>query len=416
MRTVWIGSREQVEKLQRLAVVFAVPLRLRIVMELYQREMSPTEFHDEFGGGSVSRVSKHFDRLTETGWLRRLHSRGPGGRRRGATETVYRATELALCDRETWIALPYSVRLAFSWNMFTEIADQARRAMETPALLARPDRRLAGTRLVLDAIGQTRVAEAVVGELTSQIEEQEDARRRVAHTGEDLFRVSSLLVASEMPLVEGLRVGPVLVAGEDLMIPFPVRLSKVFEDEICLQLLDEANRGEVSVRGFFAKYGERFQLDEPTIRRRLAKLIKYGWVRVVREETGGRRRGATEKFYRATGSALYGEDERGPWANPPVALLETDDWQTFAQLSDWVKAAFVAGTAPSNDDTCLAWTIVSLDQHGWEKVAASVEELHAFVLREQELAEVRLRRSGEEPVAMVVGLGTFDSPKPIREL
>jgi hypothetical protein len=72
-----------VEHLRRLAVVFvAVPIRLKIVTELYQREMSPKQFYEEFGGGSVSRLAQHFERLVETGWLRQMWTEGPGGKRR----------------------------------------------------------------------------------------------------------------------------------------------------------------------------------------------------------------------------------------------------------------------------------------------------------------------------------------------
>ena len=56
-------SQRAGEHLRRLAVVFAVPIRLKIVAELYQREMSPKQFYEEFGGGSISRVAKHFERL-----------------------------------------------------------------------------------------------------------------------------------------------------------------------------------------------------------------------------------------------------------------------------------------------------------------------------------------------------------------
>jgi len=47
----------------------------------------------------------------------------------------------------------------------------------------------------------------------------------------------------------------------------------------------------------------------------------------------------------------------------------------------------VAGTMTRHDETCLAWSILNLDQQGWERVVASLERLHAFVVREQELAE-----------------------------
>jgi len=415
MGKVWIGARERVEHLRRLAVVFAVPIRLKIVTELFQRDMSPKQFQEEFGGGSVSRVAKHFERLRKTGWLRLMWTEGPGGKRRGGVETIYRSTELAFCDRETWAALPHSIKVAFSWNTFKEIAEQFRGALEASTLQARPDRRLSGTRLLLDQEGWTRVANAVDQEFAEHYEMQEDARRRAERTGEALFRMGSLLLAFELPISEGFQFGPDLVAGEELMVPFLVRVSKIFEDEVCMQIMDEANRGDVSVPTFYAKYGKRFGLSKNMIRRRFNKLIQYGWLKVIGHKTGGRRRGATELFYRATGPALYDEDERGPWAKVPDALAKTDDWQTFERLSDWVKAAMVAGTVVRHDETCLAWLMLNLDQQGWERVVASLEKLRAFIVREQELAEARLRKNDGEPIAMVVALGAFETSKPIRE-
>lgn len=415
MGRVWIGVRERVGHLRRLSVVFAVPIRLKIVTELYQREMSPTQFYEEFGGGSVSRVTKHFDRLVETGWLRRVRRLPPGGARHGGKEGLFRATELAFCDRETWEALPYSIRLAVSWNGFKEIAEQLRSAMEAHTFQAREDRRLTGTRLLLDAQGWKNVAEAAALEFAGQYEEQEDARRRHDHEGAELFRIGSLLLGFELPAHEGLELGPVLVVENQMLVPFPVRVSKVFEDEICLQIMDEANRGEVSVPSLHAKFGKRFGIDKQKIRRRVEKLVDYGWLKKVSEETGGELHGGVAFVYKATGPALYDEDECGPWANIPDALAATDDWQTFMRLTGWVKAAMVAGTVVARDETCLAWSILSLDQRGWEKIVAGLERLHAFALREQELAKVRLRRSGEEPIAMVVGLGAWETPPPIKE-
>jgi len=415
MGRVWIGVRERVEHLRRLAVVFAVPIRLKMVTELYQREMSPKQFYEEFGGGSISRVAKHFERLRETGWLRQMWTEGPGGKRRGGIETIYRATELAFCDRPTWAVLPHSIKVAFSWNTFKEIAEQFRGALEASTLQSRPDRRLTGTRLLLDQKGWTRVADAVGQEFAAQFEEQEDARRRVGRTGEELFRMGSMLLAFELPISEGFQFGPVLVAGDEQMIPFLVRVSKVFEDEVCMQIMDEANHGDVSIPTFYAKYGERFGLKKNMIRRRFHKLLKYGWLKIVDHKTGGRRRGATEYFYRATGPAVYDEDKRGPWAKVSDALAETEDWRTFERLSKWIKAAMVAGTVVRHDETCLAWSILNLDQEGWERVVASLERLHAFVLKEQELAEGRLRKDGGEPIAMVVALGAFETPEPIKE-
>lgn len=415
MGGVWIDVRERVEHLRRLAVVFAVPIRLKIVTELYQREMSPKQFYEEFGGFSVSRVAQHFQRLRETGWLRPMWTEGPGGKRRGGVETIYRSTELAFCDRPTWVALPHSIKVGFSWNTFREIAEQFRGALEALTLEACPDSRLTGARLLLDQEGWKRVAEAVSQEFAGQYEEQEDARRRAKRTGEELLRTGSLLLAFELPIRDGFQFGPALVAGEELMIPFPVRVSKVFEDEVGMQIMDEANRGKISIPVFYEKYGKRFGLSKGMIRSRFNKLVRYGWLKVAGYKSGGTRRGGTEKFYAATGPALYNEDKRGPWANVPDALARTDDWKTFTRLSDWVKAAMVAGTVTRHDETCLAWLDLSLDKRGWEKVQASLERLNAFIIKEQELAETRLRRAGGEPMAMVVGLGAFEAPPPVKE-
>ena len=288
--------------------------------------------------------------------------------------------------------------------------------MEASTLQARPDRRLTGTRLLMDQEGWNRVADAVGQEFAGQYEEQEDARRRAFRTGEPLFRVGCLLLAFELPISEGFQIGPSLVPGEELMIPFPVRVSKVFEDEVCLQIMDEANRGgDISIPTFYAKYGKRFDLNKNMIRRRFHKLVQYGWLKVVGHKTGGRRRGATEYFYRATGLALYDENRHGPWAGVPDDLAATDDWKTFVQLSDWVKAAMIAGTATIHDETCLAWSILSLDQEGWARVVASLKRLHDFIVSEQEAAEARLTGSGDEAMAMVVALGAFETPEPTKE-
>jgi hypothetical protein len=58
--------------LTRLGIVYADPIRLIIVRELNMREMSPPEFVEEFGGGSVDKVRWHFKKLAAHGWLRKV--------------------------------------------------------------------------------------------------------------------------------------------------------------------------------------------------------------------------------------------------------------------------------------------------------------------------------------------------------
>lgn len=70
-----------------------------------------------------------------------------------------------------------------------------------------------------------------------------------------------------------------------------------------------------------------------------------------------------------------------------------------------------AGTFDARKDGCLAWSLLQLDQRGWDKVAVELGALLALILEEQECAIVRMEKSDEKPIAMTVGLGAFESPK-----
>ena len=85
------------------ALRWSMPIRVRIeiVTEAYMREMSPKVFFDEFGGGSLSRVSQHFEKLAAGEWLW-LERTETGGRRRGGVEHFYRAKELVIFEDEAW--------------------------------------------------------------------------------------------------------------------------------------------------------------------------------------------------------------------------------------------------------------------------------------------------------------------------
>ena len=145
MSRVWTGGRSQSLFLQRLAVVLAHPIRLKIVTELSMREMSPKQFFEEFGYGSIARVDEHFKILVKYGWLRFVRPES-GGRRRGATEHFYRATELAVIDNDTWAELPYSIRVEFSSTIFEQFAERFTQAMEAGTFDARADRHFTWTR------------------------------------------------------------------------------------------------------------------------------------------------------------------------------------------------------------------------------------------------------------------------------
>jgi DNA-binding transcriptional ArsR family regulator len=406
-----VGTRDSVQApyLQRLAVVFADELRLKIVTELYMREMSPKQFHEEFGGGSISRVDRHFKRLAEHGWLKFVRSES-GGRRRGGTEHFYRATELAVFDHETWSKVPYSIRVAFSWRTFEQLAERVREALQAGTFDARADSHLSWTPLLLDQLGWERVVAAVDALFESLLKEQDDAKLRLFESEEESILTTVALSIFESPtrhqgLGNGRTGGAGLVENGSSPHPFMRRLSKVFADELCLRIVAELNLREMSAPQFHDEFGGA---PVDGLRRRFKMLADIGWLTKTGMKTGGKRRGATEHFYRATGPAIF---DNGTWSDVPQPIKATFSWRTFEQLSAQVKEAIEAGTFEGRPDNHLSWSLLRLDQLGWERTAAAVDALFALIFREQESAKSRLARSGESPITTTVALAAFESPK-----
>ncbi len=398
------------ERLRRLSVVFAVELRLKIVAELYMREMSTKGFYGEFGGGSLSRVNKNFKVLEDEIWLSYVRSEGPGGDRRGGIEHFYRATEPAFFDQETWGLMPYSIRMAASWNIFRQVAPRLRGALEGSRANAGDTRDLSCTRFLLDEKGWKRAIEAVTAHFVRVFDEQDDSRRRAGHSGEELIRADVFSIAFESatehrgPAVSGL-----IENQRDPITSFPERLAPILRDEVCLEIVAELNRREMSVTQFHRELGGA---SKGAISRRFKALERGGWAGKAAKETGGRRRGATEQFYRATKPAVLNYD---PCADPPGSLLATEGWHAFEQLCGQMREEMMTGSFDARLDRIINWSFVSLDRQGRRNVIGDTEELFQFISDEQARAGRRMAKSGEAPVTMTVGLAVLEASKELTK-
>jgi hypothetical protein len=401
------GSESRTSYLNRLAVVFADELRLKIVTELYMREMSPSGFHAEFGGGSVARVDRHFKRLAEHGWLRFIRSES-GGARRGGKEHFYRAPELAVFDDETWAMVPYSIRVAFSWRTFGQLAERVREALAAGTFDARAGSQLSTAPLLLDPLGWDEVIGAVNELFESLFEEQADAKLRIFNSGEKPLLATAALALFESPPHArggGDGVRSQLAEGPVSPVPFSQRLAKVLVDDVCLDIVAETNLQEMSAPQFHEEVGGA---TVEGIRRRFRMLAEIGWLSRVSEKHGGRRRGATEHFYRATAPPI---NHMQAWATVPDSVKASYRWRTFELLSDRVKEAIDAGTFEARTDNHLSWSLLRLDRQGWENVAAAVDALSKLADEAQEAARARISSSGEKPVTATLALAAFESPK-----
>lgn len=394
--------------LERLAVVFADPIRLKIITELFARAMSASGFHAAYGGGSVGQVDKHFKKLQKYGWLRHV-DQATGGRRRGSTEHFYRAPKLAVFDEDTFADLPDSVKEEFSWRIFEQFAERVNEAFEAGTFDARKDRHFTWTPLVLDELGRARVLERVNLLFESLFEEQEDSTLRLRRSGETPIRTTVGLAAFDSPNRQrnrsGLLLPPPRPDDGPAQAPFTTRVAKVFANSLSLKIMTELNLREMSP----SQFAEEFEADRQDVYARFRSLAAEGWLVKVREKTGGKRRGATEKFFRATGPAIF--DSRS-WSEAPDATRTSSSWRIFEQLAEQVREAMVARTFDSRADRHHTWSALELDQRGWDQLIKAIDGLFYSLEPEQEAARRRLLESGDEAVIATVYLAAFESPSP----
>lgn len=193
-----MGIKSRVPYTLRVAKLMTDELRMKIVMELNAREMSPKQFFEQFGGGNLSRVSRAFELLYEYGWLHLVRTE-TGGKRRGAVEHFYRATDPAVFYNDVWAPLPRSMKEMISGGIFEELVERVREAMRAGTIDAREDRHFSWIPLRLDQQGWENVIARVDAIFHFLFEEQEAASTRMAETGEEPIPVTVALAAFESP-------------------------------------------------------------------------------------------------------------------------------------------------------------------------------------------------------------------------
>jgi DNA-binding HxlR family transcriptional regulator len=388
------------ERLRRLSVVFSIELRLKIVTELFMRPMGATQFFREFGGGSPSRVAKNFQCLAQEGWLRYVgEAPAVGGR---GTEKLYRATELAFFDTETWAQLPYSLRVASSWNIFNQVVPRLREAIgaENDAEHLPLTRRV----LWLDATGWSRVIEALNQQFSALYEHQQDAHLRAMQLGEPLFRADVFLIGFEIPPVEvGTEGAPLPVVHRESLMPFYERLSRVLADDACFQIVSELNEREMTVLRFHREFQRKLNgISVRSLARRFEMLEEIRWLAVVDTLD---RQGRGEPIYRATMPTFESRFKKLD------TNKQTEQLKSFGNLCDEARDSMRAGIFDIRTDRSVAWCLLNLDLCAFKQVLREMDALQKFLIAEQDRASERLARSGEEPLAMSVNLAAFQSLK-----
>jgi hypothetical protein len=199
-----MGNETKLPLMLRISKVFADPLRIKILAECCIREISPKQFFEEFKdwielrAETMSRVARAFEILEEYEWLVQTRTE-TGGRRRGAVEHFYEATEPLILDGELWAEVPAPMKTLFSWRNLETFAHQVKEALVAGTLTAREDHHLTWMPLLLDQQGWETVVGWLYAILHFLYEEQEDANARMAESGEEPIPMTVALAAFESP-------------------------------------------------------------------------------------------------------------------------------------------------------------------------------------------------------------------------
>lgn len=410
MQRLRIGSEPSY--LARLGLVYAHPIRLKIVTELYMREMSATQFHEEFGGGVTKNlVHWHFRQLASHGWLRKVRKE-KNGSGRGRPQEVYRATELAVVGDDTWGELPLSIRSAFSRRTLKQLREQVEAAFVAHTFDSRADRHLTWTPALLEAGALVEQMRAMTSCFWAVLEEQADAKVRLQRSNEEPILMTVALAAFESPPpraddADGSRMGEAdtgPVTGSAPEAPWLMRVAKVFVDPLNLKIITALNLETMSPSQLAVRFGSPsvFSVD-----RRCKLLMELGWIIKVGEKTGGERRGATENFYRATGPAVF---DGADWTGLSREARRSASATTFQQFWEKVIEALRAETFDTRFDRHLTWCSLLVDQQGWDQVIRLLDNCFYDLL-----ATCREHSAAVSSSRSLMGtffLAGFESPQP----
>ena len=191
---------------QRLAKAMAHSLRIRILVELNKRPMSPTQFAWEIGGASLSNVSRHFRILKELGCIE-LEEVKTGGRRRGGQEHFYRAVQRSLFDESVWANLPNSLRAEVTVSAVSTYIERVSEAIASGTMDSRDDRHFTWTAMHYDEDAWGTMNKRIERLFKRSLEIQTESLGRLERSGEAPIPVTVALACFESP--SGAQLSPI---------------------------------------------------------------------------------------------------------------------------------------------------------------------------------------------------------------
>jgi DNA-binding transcriptional ArsR family regulator len=182
---------------QNLLKALVHPIRLALLSELSQRNVSPAEFARQLDE-PIPNVAYHFRVLEEMGFIEEVGSRPA----RGSIEHFYRRTATVIFDDEDWMHLPDEARRVVASTFLGDLIGRISEAIQAGTLTAREDIHITWTPVPLDEQGWTEVMR-ILGSAFEEVGKVKDqAEKRLAESRDDRLLATVALAGFESPTSE----------------------------------------------------------------------------------------------------------------------------------------------------------------------------------------------------------------------
>jgi hypothetical protein len=185
------------------------------------------------------------------------------------------------------------------------------------------------------------------------------------------------------------------------------RLVKAISNPLRVEILVECSLAPISQSEFRTRQGNRHS----------AQLISHHFDVLVECDTitvafSRRVRGTKVNYYEATARALFSEED---FIHLPEALKGSFSALILSTFQENVHESLLANVFDSYAERHASWSPLQLDLIGFLKICGRLDEIFYALKAEQEAAEERMKRSGERPMHVTVGMFGFETPPPQRE-
>jgi hypothetical protein len=389
----------------RTARALADPWRVRILIEVTVRPLSPSQFVDAFGG-ELTHVARCFRQLAEWGYLEVAEER-PGRRRGAAIEHIYRAIRRAHFDSFTWESVSHTERDDVSRSVLASYQQRIGEALEAGTFDQEADRHLSWDSITLDQTAWRVLGERLDLVLDSLAQHELDAGKRLtANDGEQIpttVGMAAFRSPGQPTPKQGVtaRSGPGTPTLGTHYVLGP-KLAKALSNRWRCRILMEVSMRPQSPSQFVEEVGGSMT----HVSRCFRELAKWGYLEVLEERKGGRRGGGVERIYKSTHRPYF---DSPTWkALPQIIREEISPWFLNTYF-DRVAEAIEQGTFDADLDRHLSWKPIVIDRQAWASICEDLDEVLAW-LPELETQSLERTEDPGELIPTTVGMASFRSP------